>query len=153
MSLSDKIQQDMVSAMKTRDKERLGVLRLMKTAIKNAEIDNKGPLADDDVTVILQRQKKQRLESAEMYRKGSREDLAQTEERERRVIESYLPEALSDSEMLDIASAVIRELGADSVKDMGRVMKETMTRLKATGKSVDGKSVNQIIKDQLGATS
>ena len=150
MSLTERIQADLVAAMKARDKDRLAVLRLMKTAIQNEAIENKGPLEDAAVLSILQRLKKQRLESAEMYRKGSREDLAVQEDRERAVIESYLPEAIDDSEIEQTAADVIHELQAGSARDMGRVMKETMSRLKATGKSVDGKKVNQIIKAKLG---
>ena len=150
MSLSERIQQDLVAAMKSRDKDRLGVLRLVKTALQNEAIEKKGPLDDAAVLTILQRLKKQRVESAEMYRKGSREDLASNEDRERAVIEAYLPEAVTESEIQSTASEVIRELEAASAKDMGRVMKETMARLKATGKSVDGKTVNQIIKSSLG---
>jgi uncharacterized protein YqeY len=149
MSLTERIQADLVAAMKSKDKTRLSALRLIKTALKNKEIDTKGGLSEADEMQVLMTLVKQRSESIEMYEKGGRQDLAESERAEREIVQHYLPEEVSSEEVERTVAAVVEELGATSPKDMGSVMKTTMERLKATGKTVDGKSVNAVVRRAL----
>ena len=150
MSLSERIQNDLVTAMKAKDTARVGVLRLIKTAIQNKKIELRKELTVDEENQLLQTMVKQRNESIETYRNAGRTDLADKEEAEKALLQEFLPEEVRPEEVARIASEVVTELGASSPKDMGRVMKETMTRLKSTGKTVDGKAVNQAVRAALG---
>jgi uncharacterized protein YqeY len=130
--IRDDIKAATIDAMKSGDKEGVGTLRLMSAAIKNRDIElrtsDKAPDDDALVTEVLQKMIKQRRESAEAYRKGGREDRAETEEREITVIERFLPRQMSDAEAKTAIEAIIAETGASSIKDMGRVMAEVKTR-------------------------
>jgi uncharacterized protein YqeY len=130
--IRDDIKAATIAAMKGGDKESLGTLRLISAAIKNRDIElrtsDKAPDDDAMVTEVLQKMIKQRRESAEVYRKGGREDRAGAEEGEIEVIERFLPKQLSDEEARAAVQAIIAETGASSIKDMGRVMAEVKTR-------------------------
>jgi uncharacterized protein YqeY len=130
--IRDDIKAATVAAMKGGDKETTGTLRLVSAAIKNRDIEARtgSAPADDDqlVTEVLQKMIKQRRESAEVYRKGGREDRAAVEEGEIAVIERFLPKQMSDGEAQAAIQAIIAETGASSIKDMGRVMAEVKTR-------------------------
>ena len=130
--IRDEIKAAVIAAMKSGDKESLGTLRMVQAAIKNRDIEARtgGAPADDDalVTEVLQKMIKQRRESAEAYRKGGREDRAEAEEAEIRVIERFLPRQMSEEEARDAISAIITDTGASSLKDMGRVMAEVKSR-------------------------
>jgi uncharacterized protein YqeY len=130
--IRDDIKAATIAAMKGGDKESLGTLRLISAAIKNRDIElrtsDKAPDDDALVTEVLQKMIKQRRESAEVYRKGGREDRAGAEEGEIEVIERFLPKQLSDEEARAAVEAIIAETGASSIKDMGRVMAEVKTR-------------------------
>ena len=130
--IRDDIKAATIAAMKGGDKETTGTLRLVSAAIKNRDIEARtgGAPADDDqlVTEVLQKMIKQRRESAEVYRKGGREDRAQAEEGEIAVIERFLPKQMSDEEARAAVQAIIAETGASSIKDMGRVMAEVKQR-------------------------
>jgi uncharacterized protein YqeY len=130
--IRDDIKAATIAAMKGGDKESLGTLRLISAAIKNRDIElrtsDKAPDDDAMVTEVLQKMIKQRRESAEVYRKGGREDRAGAEEGEIEVIERFLPKQLSDEEARAAVEAIIAETGASSIKDMGRVMAEVKTR-------------------------
>ena len=130
--IRDDIKAATVAAMKGGDKETTGTLRLVSAAIKNRDIEARtgGAPKDDDalVTEVLQKMIKQRRESAEVYRKGGREDRAAVEEGEIAVIERFLPKQMSDGEAQAAIQAIIAETGASSIKDMGRVMAEVKTR-------------------------
>lgn len=148
MSLAQRLQDDVRAAMKAKDAQRLPVLRSLLAAVKNAQIDKgKEPLTDPEVVTILQRAVKQRRESAELYRQGSRPELAAQEEAEIEVVESYLPRPLDEEELRAAVEAVIQELGASDAKDFGRVMKEVMAR--HAGR-VDGKRAQTVIRERLG---
>jgi uncharacterized protein len=149
MSLTDEIQKHLVDAMKRKETLRLSVLRMMKAALKNKEIELRRPLDAGEEMQILQTLVKQRTESIETFEKGGRADLVAKETEERELIRSYLPEAISDAEVQATVSEVIAALGASSAKDVGAVMKETLARLKSTGKSVDGKAVNAAVRAKL----
>ena len=147
MSLSDQIQKDITEAMRARNEQRLSTLRMVKAALKNKEVDKRGPLDDKEALAVLSTLIKQRKESVEQYEKGNRAELAAKERREISIIESYLPKALSSHELSAIVDGVVRESGAGSLKDMGAVMKTVMARL--AGQLVDGKQVSDLVRSKL----
>ncbi len=149
MSLSDEIQKDLVDAMKRKESLRVSVLRMVKAAIKNKEIELRRPLEPSEEMQILQTLVKQRGESIETFEKGGRADLVAKETEERELIRTYLPEEVSDADVQTVVGDVIAALGASSARDVGAVMKETLARLKATGKTVDGKAVNAVVRAKL----
>lgn len=121
-TLKSRIKEDMKTAMKSGDKSRLGVIRLILAAIKQVEVDQRIELDDEQVVLVLDKMQKQRRESIRQYRDAAREDLAAIEEAEVVVIQDYLPQALTDAEIEDMINAAVLESGAVSVKDMGKVM-------------------------------
>lgn len=147
MSLREQIEKDLVAAMKAREELRLSTLRMMKTAVKNREVDLMRPLDDAGVIEVLKTLIKQRRDSAEQYIKGGRTDLAEKEEKEIRIIEEYLPAAMSDADIERIVDEAIAELGAKTMKEMGAVMKAVMGRL--AGQLFDGRMVNQLVRSKL----
>ena len=149
MPLLDKIQKDMVDAMKAKEEARLGALRMIKTALKKQEVDSMKPLNEASEMQVMSTLIKQRRESADMFRKGGREELAVLEEAEIRLIESYLPATASSEEMEEAVAAAISETGATSSKQMGLVMKAAQARL--TGKRVEGKELSEIVKRKLAS--
>jgi uncharacterized protein YqeY len=151
MALAEQIQKDLVQAMKDKDAPRVSVLRMISAALKNKQIEKKAALSDEDVIQVLKTQQKQRAESIEQFEKGGRPELAAKERQEKLVVESYLPEAVSADEVANVVADAIRSLGAEGPKSMGAVMKEAMNRLQATGKTVDGKAVNAMVKSKLEA--
>ena len=122
MSLTGKIQQDMKSAMKERNRARVSALRMLNAALKNGEIEAGRPLTEEEEQVILRRQLKQREESAEAFRKAGREEQAASEAAEAEMVREYLPEPLSPEELEGIVDRAVRETGATGMKDMGAVM-------------------------------
>lgn len=149
MPLSERIQKDLVAAMRVKDELRLSVLRMMKSALKYKEVE-KGKVPDDLETLqVLQTLVKQRKESVEQYVHGGRSDLADKERKEIAIIEEYLPAAPSDEEMHAAVEAAILESGADSLKQMGLVVKAARARLE--GKTVDGKSLSDRVRDRLSS--
>jgi uncharacterized protein YqeY len=149
VSLSERIQGDLVEAMKRKDALTVSVLRMAKSALKYKEIELKKRLTPDEENQVLQTLVKQRTESIETFEKGGRADLAEKEARERDLIRTYLPEAISEAEAERVVAEVVKDLGASSAKDVGAVMKEALSRLKATGKTVDGKAVNALVRAKL----
>ena len=147
MSLQEKIQSDIVEAMRAKETLRLGVLRMMKTAVKNKEVDKMKPLEEAEVLAVFSTLVKQRKDSVEQFRKGGREELAQKEESEILIIESYLPAAATDDDIRKAIEDAVAETGATSSKDMGTVIKAA--RGKLTGKTVDGAKVSQMVKERL----
>jgi uncharacterized protein YqeY len=149
VSLSERVQKDLVEAMKARDGFRVGVLRLVKAALQNKEIEARRPLEDEEERQVLSTLVKQRNESIETYAKAGRDDLAEKETRERELIRGYLPEEVSTEEVARVVDEVATALGASTPKDVGAVMKEALARLRATGKTVDGKAVNAAVRARL----
>jgi uncharacterized protein len=147
MALLDRIQQDMISAMKSKDEGRLGALRMVKSALKKFEIDSMKPLSESAEMQVLQTLVKQRMESADLFRKGGRPELAEKEEAEIQLIESYLPSAPSSAELEEAVTAALSETGATSAKQMGAVMKAASAKL--AGKRVDGKALSDLVKQRL----
>jgi len=149
MGYIDRIQNDLTAAMKEKDELRLSVLRMMKSALKNKEIEKLRPLDDLESLQVLQALVKQRHESVEQFTKGGRKDLAEKEKKEIALIEKYLPAAPSDDEIHRAVEDAISETGADSLKQMGAVIKAA--RAKLEGKTVDGKALSDRVRDRLGA--
>ena len=150
MGISDQIQKDMVEAMRSRDELRLSTLRMVKSAIKNKEVDKRAPLDDKEAQQVLSTLIKQRRDSIEQFQKGGRQELADKEAAEIKWIEAYLPKAMGEEEITAAVKATIAEMGSPTMKDMGTVMKNAMSKLQATGARVDGKTVSEVVKKQLG---
>ncbi|HLW55580.1 MAG TPA: GatB/YqeY domain-containing protein [Candidatus Angelobacter sp.] len=150
MGLSEQVQKDMVEAMRSRDQLRLSTLRMVKAAIKNKEIDKRAPLDEKEAQQVLATLIKQRRDSIEQFQKGGRQELADKEAAEIKLIEAYLPKAMGEEEIVAAVKSVIAEMGSPTIKEMGTVMKNTMARLQATGARVEGKTVSEIVKKQLG---
>jgi uncharacterized protein YqeY len=147
MPLLDQVQKDMVAAMKARDEARLSALRMIKAALHKHAVDSMKPLDEASEMQVLKSLVKQRTDAAEMFRKGNRPELAEKEEAERRLIESFLPAGASAEEIESAISAAIAETGVASLKQMGVVMKATQAKL--TGKTVDGKTLSEKVRARL----
>ena len=137
----------MVTAMKAKDEARLGALRMVKAALKKHEIDSMKPLTEATEMQVMGTLLKQRQESADMFRKGGREELAVKEEAEIQILQSYLPAAPTEAEVEAAVTDAIAETGATSQKQMGAVMKAANARL--AGKRVDGKVLSELVKSRL----
>jgi len=146
MSLREKINQDLKEAMKAKDVEKRDALRLLTSAFKQIEVDERKELSDDDVIKIIQKQVKSRNDSIDQYKKADRQDLVDKEQSEIDVYEVYLPKQLSDDELSDAVKAIISNVGAESMKDMGKVMGNASKEL--AGKA-DGKRINECVKKLL----
>jgi uncharacterized protein YqeY len=147
MSYIDRIQADLTAAMKEKDELRLSVLRMVKSALKHKEIEKMRPLDDLESLQILQTLVKQRHESAEQFIRGGRPDLAEKEKKEIVYIENYLPASPTDDELHHAIEQAIEEAGADSLKQMGAVIKAARSLLE--GKSIDGKALSDKVRDRL----
>ncbi len=149
MSISEKINQDIVTAMKAKDGHRLTTLRMMKSGIRSREIDKRSPVDDQETIQILSTMIKQRKDSVEQFTKGGRQELADKETAEIKIIEGYMPQSAGEEEITATVRAVIAEMGAPTIKDMGTVMKGTMAKFAASGTRVDGKVVSETVKREL----
>ncbi len=147
MSYLDRIQADLTAAMKEKDDLRLSVLRMMKSALKNKEVEKVRALDDLESLQVLQTLVKQRRESVDQFTKGGRKDLAEKEAKEIAIIEEYLPAAPTDAEIQHAVEAAINEMGADSLKQMGAVIKAARARLE--GKAIDGKALSDRVRERL----
>lgn len=145
MGVVDQVQRDAQAALKAGERERAGALRMIAASIKSAAKDGGG---DVDEVEVLQRERKRRLESAEAYRGGGREDLAAAEEGEAALIEGYLPQQLGDDELAALVDEAIAEVGASSPRDMGQVMSVVMPRVKGRA---DGKRISAAVKEKLAS--
>jgi uncharacterized protein YqeY len=137
--------------MKAQDAARTSVLRMAKTALKNREIDKKGPLDDAEAAKVLQGLVKQREDSVEQFRKGNRPELADKEQAEIAVLRAYLPQEASEADVAAAVEQAVTETGAASARDLGKVMKAAMAALQAMGKPVDGKKVSEAARKRLGS--
>ena len=146
MSLRQRLETDMKDAMKARDSERRDAVRYVLSAVKNAEIDKRGELTEQEEMQLIRTQVKQRQDSIEQFRKGGREDLAAREEAQVRLLEGYLPQQMSDEELLAFVRQGIAETGAAGPKDLGKVM-GVLT--KASNGRVDGRRLSAAVRDAL----
>jgi uncharacterized protein YqeY len=149
MSIVEQIEKDLPAAMKAQEALKLSVLRMMKAALKNKQIELGKPLDDPQSVAVLRTLVKQRHESVEQFRKGGRNDLADKEEAEIKIVESYLPAAATEEEIDAAVVAAIAETAATGSNDLGKVMKTAMAKL--AGRNVDGKRVNEKARAKLGA--
>jgi uncharacterized protein len=146
MSLIARIEDDLREAMRSRDDARRDALRLILSSLRSAEKELQRPLHDDEELQVLQRERKRRVEAAEAFRSGGREDQADAEERELAVLQEFMPEPLSEDELEEIVDAVIAEVGATSMRHLGRVMADVMPQV--AGRA-DGSVVTQIVREKL----
>jgi len=149
MSLIDQIQKDLVAAMKARDEQRLSCLRMVKTALKLRETEKMGPLDDKESQQVLATLIKQRKDSVEQFTKGGRQEMADKEAAEITLIEAYMPKAASEDQVVAGVKAVLAEMGAPTMKEMGAVMKNVMARFAGDGIRVDGKQVSDAVRREL----
>jgi uncharacterized protein len=146
MTLRERLDGDLKAAMKERDELRLSVIRMVRSVVRNREIDQKKEMQDEGITEVISSLVKQRRESVRLYREGGREDLAVKEEKEIEILLGFLPRQLDRKEVEELAETVIREVGAQGPKDMGRVMKELQPRL--AGRA-DGRLISEIVRERL----
>jgi uncharacterized protein YqeY len=155
MSLVEKIHQDMVSAMKQRSVDRLSTLRMVVSALKNKEIDQRSPVTDAQALQVLTTLIKQRRDSIEQFTKGNRPELAEKEAAEIVVIEEYMPKAAGDDELRQLVTTTLADLRSQGTqlgpKDMGAVMKAVQARIQATGLRADGRIVSDLVKTALAS--
>jgi len=149
MSMIEQIQRDITVAMKARDEHRLSTLRMVKAALKNREIEKMAALDDKESQQVLSTLIKQRKDSVEQFLKGGRRELADKEAAEITLIETYLPKAASEEEMVAGVREVLAGMNSPSLKDMGTVMKNVMARFAEGGVRVDGKRVSEAVKREL----
>jgi uncharacterized protein YqeY len=147
MALGEQIQIDIVKAMREKNVLRLSTLRMVKSALQLKEVEKMRPLEDAEVLQTLQTLLKQRRESVEQFTKGGRTDLADKETKEIAIIEAYLPAGASDAEMVKAIDDAVAETGANSMKQMGAVVKAAKARLE--GKTVDGKILSDLVRERL----
>ena len=143
MTIKEKLKEDLKISLKSKDTIRLNTIRSIINAIKNKEIDLRRELHENEIFEVLNSLAKQRREAIEQYEKGNRQDLADKEKEELKIILEYLPEQLSEEEIEQIVKETIERLGATSLKDMGKVMKEVMPKVKGRA---DGRKVNEMVK-------
>ena len=146
MSRIDTIEAELKEAMKDRDAERRDALRLILNALKGSQKELQRPLSEDEELQVLQRERKRRVEAAEAFRSGGREEQAAAEERELAVLEEYMPTPLNEEELEEIIDDAIAEVGATSIRDLGRVMADVMPQV--SGRA-DGSVVSQLVREKL----
>jgi len=149
MTLTEQVQKELTQAMKAKDELRLAVLRMLKTALHNRRIEKGAALDEAEGLAVVRSLIKQRREAAEEYRKGNRPDRAAEEEREIAVLETYLPAAISEEQIRAAIEEAVKETGAATAKDIGKVMKAVMGRF--AGQNVDGKRVNELVRARLSS--
>jgi uncharacterized protein YqeY len=146
MGLEERLVEEMKQAMKSNDKAKLSTIRMIRSAVKNKEIDLRKPLDDDAISRVIQGMVKKNEESIEQFNAGGRMDLVEKETKEIEIMKSFLPQPLSREEVLKVIDQTIEETQASSLKDLGKVMKTVMPKL---GGKVDGALVNQLVKERL----
>jgi len=151
MSLSERVHQDMVDAMRKKEELRLSTLRMMKAALKNREIEKRGELEEKEELQVFTTMIKQRKDSIEQFEKGNRPELAAKEAQEITIIEGYMPKAIGEDEIVAVVRATIAEMGSPTMKDMGAVMKNA--KAKFGDARVDGKLLSEVVKKELGKSS
>jgi uncharacterized protein YqeY len=147
MSLNDRLAEDLKLAMKSRDQLRMDVIRMIKAAVLNKEVELKRDLDDAEMSRVMTTLVKQRRESVEQFEKAQRLELAAKERKEIEIIESYLPKPLTHQELEALVASILSETGSSSMKDMGQIMKAVMARV--AGQPIDGKQVSELVKSKL----
>ena len=150
MTLHDRLSGDLKESLKGGNSIKSSVIRLLKSAVKYREIEKKAPLSDDEVVEVIMSGIKQRRDSIEQFSKGGRSDLVEKESAEIGILQSYLPQPLTDEELIDEVKTAMKEVGATSAKDMGKVMTALMPRVKGRA---EGTKVSSIVKELMDATA
>ncbi len=145
-TLLNKLQTEMKNALKSKNTDRLSVLRMLISEIKKEQIDKKRKLSDSEILAVIQRYAKQRRDAIEQYKKANRQDLVEKEQKELNIVLEFLPKQLTEEEIIKIVNETIEEVGATSIKDMGKVMKSVMEKVKGRA---DGSLVSKIVKEKL----
>jgi len=148
MSLEERLVEEMKQALKSNDKLRLSTIRMIRSALKNKEIELRKKLEDEEVVKVIQVMVRKGEESVEQFQAGGRMDLVEKEKKELEILKSFLPQPLSREEILEIIEQTIQETQASSPKDIGKVMKSVMPKI---GGKADGKLINQLVKERLSA--
>jgi uncharacterized protein len=146
MNLEEKLFEEMKQAMKTNDKIRLSTIRMIRSSSKNKEIELRRKLEDEDIFKVIQGMVRKGEESIEQFQAGGRTDLVEKEKMEIEILKSFLPQPISQEEIIKIIDETIQETQASSLKDLGKVMKAVIPRL---GGKADGKVINQLVKERL----
>jgi len=146
MGIKERLKEDMKEALKAKDKVRLSTIRMLQSLIKNAEIEKRGELSEEEVISLLMKYAKQRREAIELYEKGGRQDLVEKERKELEIVESYLPKQMDEEEIRELVKEAIKATGASSLKDIGKVMQYLMPKVKGRA---DGSTVSKIVKESL----
>ncbi|MCL6599148.1 MAG: GatB/YqeY domain-containing protein [Alicyclobacillus macrosporangiidus] len=146
MSLSERLSEDMKQAMKAKDKVRLSVIRMVRSAMKNREIETGAPLDDEGILAVIQKELKQRRDSLQAFESAGRTDLAEEARQEIEILTSYLPEPLTEEDLRSLAAEVIAEVGAKGKSDMGKVMSALMPKVRGRA---DGRQVQQVVQSLL----
>ncbi len=146
MSLQERLIEEMKGAMKSSDKLRLSTIRMIRSALKNKEIEIRKTLEDEDVVKVIQTMVRKGEESVEQFQTGGRTDLVEKEKKEIEILKSFLPQPLSQDQILKIIDQSIQETQASTLKDIGKVMKSVMPKI---GGKADGKLINQLVKERL----
>jgi uncharacterized protein YqeY len=146
MGLEERLMEEMKQAMKSNEKLRLSTIRMIRTSVKNKEIEVRKKLEDEEIQRVIQGMLRKSEESVEQFRAGGRMDLVEKETQEMEILKSFLPQSLSQEEILKVIDETIQENQASSLKDLGKVMKSVMSKL--AGKA-DGKLINQLVKERL----
>ena len=149
MTIAEQIQQDMVTAMRTREATLLGTLRMVKAALQMKALDKRAPLEDQETIQVLNTLIKQRRDSIDAFTKGNRPELAEKEAAEIVMIEAYMPRAAGEEEITRVVRESIAEMGSPTLKDMGAVMKTAMAKFAATKTRVEGRTVSEAVKREL----
>ncbi|ACD66837.1 MAG TPA: GatB/YqeY domain-containing protein [Sulfurihydrogenibium sp.] len=144
--LFNKLQEEMKAAMKSGDKDKLSTIRMLISEIKKVQIDSKKELSDEEIISILQKYIKQRKEAYAQYEQAGRKDLAEKELKEIEIVQQFLPPPLSEEELIKIVEETIQEVGASSIKDMGKVVKAVMDKVKGRA---EGSLISKIVKEKL----
>jgi uncharacterized protein YqeY len=144
--LFNKLQEEMKAAMKSGDKDKLSTIRMLISEIKKVQIDSKKELTDEEIISILQKYIKQRKEAYTQYEQAGRKDLAEKELKEIEIVQQFLPPPLSEEELIKIVEETIQEVGASSIKDMGKVVKAVMGKVKGRA---EGSLISKIVKEKL----
>jgi uncharacterized protein YqeY len=148
MKLAERVNTDIIAAMRAKETVRLSALRLLKTALTNKSVEKGRELDEHESLQVIGTLIKQRRDSIEQFQKGARQDLVDRESAEIAVLEGYLPPPVSEAELAAIVEAAVAEAGATSARDMGKVMKLVMNRV--AGRTVDGRVISQLVKQRLG---
>jgi uncharacterized protein YqeY len=146
MTLIGRMEDELRAAMRARDRERAGTLRLMLAALRSAEKELRRPLTDAEELQVLQRERKRRVEAAAAFREGGRDEQAATEERELEIVEAFMPEPIGEEDLERIVDDAIAETGATSLRDLGRVMADVMPQV--AGRA-DGSTVSSLVREKL----